>query len=56
MISVLESGAGGPGLSADRGHCVVFFGKTLVAEHSLRARSCSCDSACTQELQKQTCC
>ena len=55
MISVLESGAGGPGLSPDRGHCVVFFGKTLVAEHSLCAHSCSCDSACAQELQKQTC-
>ena len=29
MVSVLDSGASGPGSSPDRGHCVVFLGKTL---------------------------
>ena len=29
MVSALDSGSGGPGLSPGRGHCVVFFGKTL---------------------------
>ena len=29
MISVLDSGASGPGSSPGRGHCVVFLGKTL---------------------------
>ena len=29
MVSVLESGASGPGSSPGRGHCVVFLGKTL---------------------------
>ena len=29
MVSALDSGAIGPGLSPDRGHCVVFLGKTL---------------------------
>ena len=29
MISVLDSGASGPGLSTGRGQCVVFLGKTL---------------------------
>ena len=29
MISVLNSGLSGPGLSPGRGHCVVFLGKTL---------------------------
>ena len=29
MVSVLDSGANGPGLSPGRGHCVVFLGKTL---------------------------
>ena len=30
MVSVLDSGAGGPGSSPGRGHCVVFLGKTQV--------------------------
>ena len=29
MVSALDSGASGLGLSPGRGHCVVFFGKTL---------------------------
>ena len=29
MVSALESGASGLGSSPGRGHCVVFFGKTL---------------------------
>ena len=29
MVSVLDSGASGPGSSPDQGHCVVFLGKTL---------------------------
>ena len=29
MVSALDSGAIGPGLSPCRGHCVVFLGKTL---------------------------
>ena len=29
MVSALDSGAGAPGLSPGRGHCVVFLGKTL---------------------------
>jgi len=29
MVSVLVSGANGPGLSPGQGHCVVFLGKTL---------------------------
>ena len=29
MVSVLNSGLSGPGLSPGRGHCVVFLGKTL---------------------------
>ena len=29
MVNVLDSGSGGLGLSADRGHGVVFLGKTL---------------------------
>ena len=29
MVSVLDSGASGPGSSPGRGHCVVFLGKTL---------------------------
>ena len=29
MISALDSGASGLGLSPGRGHCVVFLGKTL---------------------------
>ena len=29
MVSVLNSGSGGLGLSPGQGHCVVFLGKTL---------------------------
>ena len=29
MVSVLDSGASGPGSSPDRGHSVVFLGTTL---------------------------
>ena len=29
MVSVLDSGLSGPGLSAGLGHCVVFLGKTF---------------------------
>ena len=29
MVSALDSGSSGPGLSPGRGHCVVFLGKTL---------------------------
>ena len=29
MVRALDSGARGPGLSPDRGLCVVFLGKTL---------------------------
>ena len=29
MVSALDSGASGPGLSLGQGHCVVFLGKTL---------------------------
>ena len=29
MVSALNSGSGGPGLSPGWGHCVVFLGKTL---------------------------
>ena len=29
MVSALDSGASGPGLSPDRGHSDVFLGKTL---------------------------
>ena len=29
MVSTLNSGVSGPGLSPDRGLCVVFLGKTL---------------------------
>ena len=29
MVSALDSGASGPGLSPGRGHCVVFLGKTI---------------------------
>ena len=34
MVSPLDSGASGPGLSPGRGHCVVFLGKTLYS-HSV---------------------
>ena len=29
MVSASNSGSGGPDLSPDQGHCVVFLGKTL---------------------------
>ena len=29
MVSMLDSGAGGPGSSPGWGHCAVFMGKTL---------------------------
>ena len=29
MVSVLDSGSGGPGSSPGQGYCVVFLGKTL---------------------------
>ena len=29
MVSALDSGSSGPGLSPGRGHCLVFLGKTL---------------------------
>ena len=29
MVSLLDFGSGGPGLSPVQGHCVVFLGKTL---------------------------
>ena len=29
MVSALDSGLSGPGLSPGQGHCVVFLGKTL---------------------------
>ena len=29
MVSAVNSGLSGPGLSPGRGHCVVFLGKTL---------------------------
>ena len=29
MVSVMDSGSSGPGLSSGRGYCVVFLGKTL---------------------------
>jgi len=33
MVSALVPGASGPGLSPGRGHCVVFFGKTLNSQY-----------------------
>ena len=29
MVTALDSGESGPGMSLGRGHCVVFLGKTL---------------------------
>ena len=34
MVSVLDSGSGGPGLSPGWGHCVVFLGKKDTFSHS----------------------
>ena len=38
MVSVLDSGSGGPGSSPGGGHCVVFLGKTLYS-HSASLHS-----------------
>ena len=38
MVSALDSGVSGPGLSPGRGHCVVFLGKTLYS-HSASLHS-----------------
>ena len=32
MVTVLDSGASGPGLSPCQGHCDVFLGKTLYSQ------------------------
>ena len=32
MVSVLDSGSSGPGLSPGEGQCVVFLGKTLYSD------------------------
>ena len=34
MVSALNSGSSGPGLSPVRGHCVVFLGKTLYSHRA----------------------
>ena len=34
MVSVLDSGLSGPGLSPGQGHCVVFLGKTLYSHNA----------------------
>ena len=34
MVSALNSGSSGPGLSPGRGHCVVFLGKTLYSHRA----------------------
>ena len=34
MVSVLNSGLSGPGLSPGQGHCVVFLGKTLYSHRA----------------------
>ena len=36
MVSALDSGSGGLGLSPGRGHCVVFLGKTLYSHSASR--------------------
>ena len=36
MVSALDSGGSGPGSSPDRGHCVVFLGKTVYSHSALR--------------------
>ena len=38
MVSALNSEASGPGSSPDRGHCVVFFGKTLYSDSATPPR------------------
>ena len=37
MVSALDSGASGPGLSPGQGHCVVFLSKTLYSHSNLRS-------------------
>ena len=37
MVSALVSGSSSPGSSPDRGHCVVFLGKTLYS-HNVSVR------------------
>ena len=34
MVSALDSGSSGPGLSPGGGHCVVFFGKTRYSHNA----------------------
>ena len=34
MVSALDSGASGPGSSPDRGHCIVFLGRTLYSHNA----------------------
>ena len=34
MVSALNSGSSGPGLSPGRGHCVVLLGKTLYSHRA----------------------
>ena len=40
MVTSLDSGASGPGSSPDRGHCVVFLGKTLNSHGASRPPRC----------------
>ena len=39
MVSTLDSGSSGPGLSPGRGHCVVFLGKTLYSHSASHGAS-----------------
>ena len=39
MVSALDSGVSGPGLSSGRGHCVVFLGKTLYSQKAYFSRA-----------------
>ena len=45
MVSVLDSGSGGPGSSPGKGHCVVFLGKTLYSQ-------CFSSPRCTNGYQQ----
>ena len=40
MASAVFSGSSGPGSSPDRGHCVVFLGKTLYSHSCLYPSTC----------------
>ena len=40
MVSALVSGSSGPGSNPGRGHCAVFFGKTLLNSHSASLHPC----------------